>query len=417
MRTGGTGSDLVSVALPVHRIGPHFEGALRSILAQSHRELDVMVIVNPGDDATADAALSVSGGDARVRVLHRPRPGLAAALNLGLREARSEIVARMDSDDWSAPERIAVQLAALQSDPKLDAVGSAFAVIDAEMGEEIERLHPPVRPEEMRWRLLLGNPIAHGSMVLRRSAVRAAGGYDESIERGQDYALWVRMAAKGKRIGTVPEVVYRHRMHRDRLGVSAGDDAQARTVASVMVEAWASLGATKRRADIEAAVAGVARGSMTPGAGMGAIAAILESEGPTREGMTAWLWCRDRAATGQWPAIEAGRRARVREVGRALREAGIDRVWLWGAGLHTRWMVDHRGDLGIPLAGIVDDHRVGEAIGEFTVSAAEGIGAGESALISSDTAEDVLWRAAGGARARGVRVWRIYGEEASAFGR
>ena len=127
--------------------------------------------------------------------------------------------------------------------------------------------------------------------------------------------------------------------------------------------------------------------------------------------MSAWLWCRHRTSESQWPALQAGRRARLREIGRALREAGVARVWLWGAGSHTVWMVDHQGDLGIPIEGVVDDERVGESLGSFRVVGSEGLGSGDSALISSDTAEDFLWNASARARGNGARVWRMYGGE------
>jgi hypothetical protein len=407
----GSGVGLVSVALPVREVGVHFAAALRSILDQTHAELDVMVIVRAGDGATAEAVRAIAGGDDRVRILERPRPGLAAALNFAMREARADLVARMDGDDWSSPDRIAVQVAAMARDPMLSAVGGAYAVVDAETGEEIERIHPPMRPEEVRWRLVVGNTQAHGSMVVRRDAVVGAGGYDETIERGQDYDLWVRMTRRGMRIGNVPEVVYRHRMPGARRGVGAGDAAQAGAVGRVLLGAWGSLPATTRGDAIEAALARVVAGGMGVGAGMREIEAVLSAEGPTREGMMAWGWCRDRMAMAQWPAIEAGREAVIREVGERLREAGVDRVWLWGAGGHTRWMLGRRGVLGVVIAGVVDDARVGERIEEFAVVSSATLRPGAQVVLSSDTAEDVLWRGSAAARARGVRVWRVYGRD------
>lgn len=400
--------DLVSVAMPVREAGPHFAGALRSILEQTHANLDVMVIVRSGDAATADAVRGLAGGDGRVRVLERPRPGLAAALNFALRGARSDLVARMDADDWCAPDRIAVQVAAMRRDPTLSAVGGAYVAVDAETGEEIERIDPPVRPEEVRWRLMLGNVLAHGSMVLRRSAVLEAGGYDETIARGQDYDLWVRMTRRGMRIGNVPEVVYRHRMPGARRGVSAGDSAQAAAVGRVLRAAWGSLPATTRGDAIEAALARVVAGGAGVGAGMREIEAVLSAEGPTREGMMAWGWCRDRMAMAQWPAMEAGRAALLKEKGRTLREAGVDRVWLWGAGVHTRWMLDHAHVLGIPIGGVVDDASVGARVGDRVAVSQAALAPGDHALLSSDTMEDRLWEASAEARARGVAVHRLY---------
>jgi len=407
----GSSNQTVSVAIPVRGATDHLERAMQSLLAQTHVFLDVMVITVQGDATTMEAAKKIAGGDARVRVMERPRPGLAPALNFALREARGELVARMDADDWCHPERIAKQVAVMEGDPTIAAVGTAFAVVDEQWEQELERLYPPERPEEVRWRLLLGNVLAHGSMMLRRKVVIDAGGYDDSIARGQDFELWLRMTGKGLRIANIPEVLYWHRMPSSRLGQSAGDDAQARSAASAMVHTWARLGPSGLTGEIEDVVARVVRGTTTASRGLTQIGDVMAREGPTREGMSAWLWCRHRTSESQWPAMEAGRRAKVREVGRALREAGVAGVWLWGAGSHTAWVVEHKGDLGIPIEGVVDDERVGEMVGGFRVVGSDGLGPKDSALISSDTAEDFLWRASAGARGKGTRVWRLYGGE------
>lgn len=409
--TGPGANSMVTVAMPVRGLTETLERSIQSLLAQTHAFLDIMVITVQGDTATADAARKIAGNDARVRVLERPRPGLAPALNFALREARGELVARMDADDWCHPERIAKQVAAMEGDSSLAAIGTAFAVVDEAWEQEIERLFPPMRPEEVRWRLMLGNVLAHGSMMLRRRAVIDAGGYDDTIARGQDFELWLRMTGKGLRIANLGEVLYWHRMPLARRGVGAGDDAQARSAASAMVRAWARLTPSGQTGEIEDVVMSVVRGSTTASRGLNQIADVMGREGPTREGLTAWLWCRHRTSESQWPAMEAGRRARMREMGRALREAGVASVWVWGAGSHTAWVLDHQGDLGVKIEGVVDDERVGESIGSFRVVASDGIGSGDSALISSDTAEEFLWRASAGARSRGARVWRVYGGE------
>lgn len=399
---------LVSVAMPVREPGPHLGGALRSILQQTHANLDVMVVVNPGDRNTPDAVRALAGGDGRVRILERPRPGLAAALNFALREARSDLVARMDSDDRCSSERIAAQVAALEHDPRLSAIGCAFVIEDEASGREIEVMHPPTDPEEVAWRLLLGNVLAHGSMVMRRGPVLSVGGYDESIDRGQDYDLWVRMIQRGLRIACVSRAMYTHRIPASRRGLGAGDGRQADAAARVMVGAWGGLPVTARSEAIAEAQARCMDGSIGAGEVGGRIAAVLREEGPTREGLLAWLWCRDRAAMAQWPAMEAGRAALVREKGRMLRDAGVARVWVWGAGAHTRWILDHAHVLEIPIAGVVDDACVGARVGDRVAVSNAALAPGEHVLLSSDTMEDRLWEASAAARERGVVVHRLY---------
>jgi hypothetical protein len=103
--------------------------------------------------------------------------------------------------------------------------------------------------------------------------------------------------------------------------------------------------------------------------------------------------------------MEVARRARVREVSARIRTLGAERVWLWGAGDHTRRVLETPEDLGMPVAGIVDDaptdtpHRI---VAPCTLAP------GDHVLISSDWNEDAIWRSSASHRARGVRVHRLY---------
>jgi hypothetical protein len=138
------------------------------------------------------------------------------------------------------------------------------------------------------------------------------------------------------------------------------------------------------------------------------LAALLTRRGPSQEGLLAWHWARQIVPPMVVKAAEVCRMSRLRETGGVLRDAGAERLWLWGAGRHTGWLLDHRADVGLPIAGIVDDALAGEHRHGFAVSAPSALCAGEHVLISSDAFEEAIWEASAPLRQRGVHVHRLY---------
>ena len=138
-----------------------------------------------------------------------------------------------------------------------------------------------------------------------------------------------------------------------------------------------------------------------------AIETILRDEGPRQDGLLALLWARGLAPSAPARAAEVSRRARVREVASEIRSKGATSLWLWGAGDHTRKLLDHPEDLGLPVRGIIDDDATGERFG-FGIVKPENVHSDDCVLLSSDWHEDAMWESSTGLRQRGVRVFRLY---------
>lgn len=192
----------VTVAIAFHDDEAHLAAAVRSILAQTFVDLEVLLL----DDGSTDRSVTVARSfvhDPRVRVLvDGQRRHLAARLNQAVSAANGELFARMDADDVSAPDRIARQIAAL--DPARDAVGSWAAMVDAreEPFGVIEASVDAPSPRSILERGL----VAHATMLARTDWLRAHR-YDETIHRAEDRDLWCRVGPEG-RIGVVPELLY-----------------------------------------------------------------------------------------------------------------------------------------------------------------------------------------------------------------
>lgn len=394
----------VSAVLPVCRAEPAtLRNAMACLRGQTIEKLEILVVLNGADTATARLVRDQAGIDERIRVIELPEPGLSAALNAGLKEARHELVARMDADDTCAPHRLERQASYMSEHPDVVALGTAFDGVD-EHGFRLGIERPPTDPREVRWRLLLGNVFCHGSMMLRRSPVLEAGGYDTACRFAQDYDLWLRLS-RAHDLANLPDVLYHYSANMERKHVE-----QARTAAAKMVEAWAALPPAERDV-LEAIAAHAARASWGGQAArqtLSELETLLRDRGPTRECLMAWQWVAGRAGKLCDPRL-----ARLREAGRRLVRAGVGRVWLYGAGRHTAWLMDNTDELGVQVAGIADDRLAGAERCGLAVVAPDAVPDDADVLISSDSQEPKLWEASLPMRVRGVRVWRIYGCEAA----
>jgi glycosyltransferase involved in cell wall biosynthesis len=183
----------VSVVLPVRNGGGYLHAAVASILGQTLADLELVVI----DDGSTDDSRAVvrAFGDERIRLVEQEPRGLVASLNHGLELARAPLVARMDADDVSLPERLARQAALLDARPGVGLVCPSFRVVDA-AGAELGRTLLPLRDHELRMRLLLRNPFSHGAVMTRRSVLDAVGPYSDAYGNNEDYDLWRRIAAR-----------------------------------------------------------------------------------------------------------------------------------------------------------------------------------------------------------------------------
>jgi glycosyltransferase involved in cell wall biosynthesis len=193
----------VTVVLPV-RNGERFLGeALESVLGQA----DELIVVDDGStDSSAEIAARLGAA-----VLGQEPLGLVAALTHGIARSTAPYVARMDADDVSLPGRLERQVAFLEAHPRAAFVAPGVEVID-EAGTRVHEVVLPPDDPSLRRRLLLRNPFTHGSVVLRRTALEAVGGYRTDFGANEDYDLWRRLA-RGWELAAVPEILYRYRRH------------------------------------------------------------------------------------------------------------------------------------------------------------------------------------------------------------
>lgn len=204
----------LTVLMTVFNGEPYLPTAIESVLGQTYRDFRFLVI----DDASTDRSRAVvrSYADDRIELVCLPRNvGQTAALNVGLRQARTPWIARMDADDYSAPTRLEKQMRALEADPELVCVGTyAWAFIhDPGVVEAITVR--PVTGAEIERRLLVGPPMIHGSLVVNREALLAVGGYDERYRYSADLEMYDRLLRTHHAVN-IPEPLLGVRRHEGK---------------------------------------------------------------------------------------------------------------------------------------------------------------------------------------------------------
>lgn len=206
--------------MPVRDGGSWLGEAVDSILAQSFDDLELIVVDDHSRDGAA-AALA-SRNDSRLRLLPAPTPGVVAASNFGMAAARGPYIARMDADDIADRERIAAQIAHLEAHPGLDLCGTQVEIFGATAGDGARHyrdwLNALTEPEAIAAAMYIESPVAHPSLMLRRSALDLLGQAPyRDFDGPEDYDLLLRADALGLRIGKPTGVLLHWRDHDARL--------------------------------------------------------------------------------------------------------------------------------------------------------------------------------------------------------
>jgi len=217
-------SPKVSVVVPAYNCAAFVGQAVESVLGQSVKDLELIVVDDGSTDATG---VVLAGFGSRIRVIHQRNQGVSAARNAGMHAAVGDYLAFLDADDWWIPDKLALQLAAFERFPVSAAVFSDFSIVNERGAVQQER---GLRAEYRLFRqspslglerifsqsaevplgvaaapvivhhgqigptLFLGNFINTCSIMMRHEVARQVGDFDRSLRTQEDYDYWLRIA-------------------------------------------------------------------------------------------------------------------------------------------------------------------------------------------------------------------------------
>jgi glycosyltransferase involved in cell wall biosynthesis len=216
----------ISVVMGVYNGAATFAATLDSILGQTERDFECIVVDDGSTDATPAILAGYSARDARVRVIHQANAGLTCALIAGCSAARGTYIARHDAGDLSDPDRFARQRALLEAEPRLAFVSCATEYVGPR-GEPLYTAHTPGHASKPIAPLdpgtpngVIEGPMHHGSVMFRRDVYERVGGYRQAFHYGQDWDLWYRLGAAGL-FQSLPDVLYTARVTPESISASA----------------------------------------------------------------------------------------------------------------------------------------------------------------------------------------------------
>lgn len=209
---------LVSVIMPAYNAGKHIAESIRSALAQTYGDWELIVVDDGSTDATADIARGFAAADDRVKYIFQENGGQASARNAGLRIARGDLVAFLDADDLWSREKLELQVTRMSATGVDLVFSDGYIFSDDDPASEVDEFAiVPGRTAgaEMFKLLYAFNRIATLSVLVRKSSLEAVRMFDEErrYQNCEDYDLWLRLAKSGATFFGMPEKLVRYRRH------------------------------------------------------------------------------------------------------------------------------------------------------------------------------------------------------------
>jgi glycosyltransferase involved in cell wall biosynthesis len=215
----------VSVILPVYNREHSVARAIRSVLAQTLRPLELIVVDDGSTDGTRDVLDSFGS---RITVIRQPHAGAYVARNRGLRQSRGELIAFIDSDDAWLPDRLASQIPLMER-PE---VGLVFGdVVHVRPGSDRRRVTSfqvaPPRRGHVAAQFAWCNFVPTSAVLVRRRCIEEAGGFAEDVSLSCDYLMWFRIALRHE-LDFIDRVVAEYTLSPDSISADLGRSIEAR---------------------------------------------------------------------------------------------------------------------------------------------------------------------------------------------
>jgi len=229
---------IVSVVMVVSNVERFLAEAIESILGQTFKEFEFVIVDFGSTDRSASIAASYAAKDRRIKLHEVAKCGLAEARSTACSLARGRYIAIMDADDVCLPERLKWEVEFLEKHPEVGVVGGAVERVDATGAPLPDSafpawalLRPPLENCELQSALLKECIFAQPTVLMRRDAFEMVGGYRPVFAQAEDYDLWLRIAEHFQ-LANLKQVVLKYRIHTHQLSLRKRKEQTFATLAA-----------------------------------------------------------------------------------------------------------------------------------------------------------------------------------------
>ena len=200
---------VLSVLMPVYNAALYLEEAIKSVLNQSFSDFELIVLNDGSTDDSLTITQQFANNDARIVVYDgKQNMGIANVLNTGLGIARGQLIARMDSDDISLPNRYSVQVRYMLEHPDVDLCSCGMK----QFGESDKLMFYDNSNEEIKFNAMFFSPILHPTVLWRRDKMKSFS-YEQEYVPAEDYRLWTKALVNNVSMVNIPDILYLYRVH------------------------------------------------------------------------------------------------------------------------------------------------------------------------------------------------------------
>lgn len=205
----------VTVVMPTfNEESATLKASLSSVAAQTLNSFECIVIDESTDEKTVRTCKEYCQSDERFHYIHpEQRLGLAASLNLGISLANSPLIARFDSDDVCIANRLQLQVDFMEANSEIGVLGGNLEIVDGG-GEHMAFRKYPSDHLQIERQMHFTTPLAHPTVIFRKSLIERFGGYDPEFRFSEDLDLWLRFLNGGVKFANLPDVLVRYRQEQ-----------------------------------------------------------------------------------------------------------------------------------------------------------------------------------------------------------
>lgn len=203
------GKPLVSVVMSVFNADKYVKRAIYSILTQTLEDFEFIIINDASTDKSLKIIRTFMRKDKRIRLISNKKDlKLASSLNIGVALAKADLIARMDPDDISLPQRLKEQYLFLESHPEIAIIGTDISIVD-ENEKEIWTREYPTKSKDLKGIMFRYAPFAHPTVMFRKKVFQEFGGYNSKMRFCEDTDFWFRIGTKYD-FGNIPKKLLKY---------------------------------------------------------------------------------------------------------------------------------------------------------------------------------------------------------------